>query len=147
VPKISLNRHANSPVIKDPRVDSDNDHSRTLGATNGTSATGGYSGASSGNHALKHTGDQGGISNSTNAGPGNQPEASKGGVLGASGKHATQGSGIAQNTAGLFPHFFGIGNSLTNRLLGPHNSDTLNKLEFVFSCQVLHFPSPCIRPL
>jgi hypothetical protein len=51
----------------DPRIDSDRGGSRNLGAANGTS-TGAYSGAQTGNH-IGHTGDRGGISNSTNAGP------------------------------------------------------------------------------
>lgn len=42
---------------------------------------------------------------------GNRHGASTGGVFGASGSHATAGSGTAQNTA------------------GPHNSDMLNKLD------------------
>lgn len=76
-------------------------------------------------------GTHGGISNSTNAGPHNSNAANKvdprvdsdldgrgnklghatGGLTGASGSHATPGSGTAQNTA------------------GPHNSDLLNKLD------------------
>jgi len=90
----------------------------------------GQTGTGVGNHALG-TGDRGGLSNSTNAGPhnsnlankldprvdsdldstGNRHGASKGGIFGASGSHATAGSGTAQNTN------------------GPHNSDTLNKLD------------------
>ena len=42
---------------------------------------------------------------------GNRHGAHKGGLMGASGSHATPGSGTAQNTA------------------GPHNSDLLNKLD------------------
>jgi len=44
-------------------------------------------------------------------GRGNRHGAATGGVFGASGSHATAGSGTAQNTA------------------GPHNSDMLNKLD------------------
>lgn len=44
-------------------------------------------------------------------GRGNRTGASKAGVFGASGSHATPGSGTAQNTA------------------GPHNSDFVNKLD------------------
>jgi len=80
-----------------------------------------------------NTGTQntGGLSNSTNAGPhdsnlankvdprvdsdldgrGNRHGASTGGVFGASGSHATRGSGTAQNTD------------------GPHNSDLANKID------------------
>jgi len=114
----------------DPRIDSDHDGSRNLGAANGTSSTGAYSGTQTGNH-IGHTGDRGGISNSTNAGPhdsnlankldprvdsdldgrGNRHGATTGGILGASGSHATPGSGTTQNTA------------------GPHNSDLANKLD------------------
>jgi len=127
----------------DPRVDSDRDGSHNLGANthtstgyNGTGVTGGhttgYSGTQAGNHLPgQHTGTTGGISHSTNAGPhdsnlankvdprvdsdlsgsGNRHGAATGGVFGTSGSHATAGSGTAQNTA------------------GPHNSDTLNKLD------------------
>lgn len=114
----------------DPRVDSDLDGSRNMGATTGTSGT--YSGTHAGNsHGLTGTGTTGGMSNSSNAGPhdsnlankldprvdsdldgrGNRHGAQTGGVFGASGSHATPGSGTAQNTA------------------GPHNSDMLNKLD------------------
>lgn len=76
--------------------------------------------------------NSGGLSSSTNAGPHNSNMANKvdprvdsdlsgsgnrhgasthGGILGSSGTHATGGSGTAQNTN------------------GPHNSDTLNKLD------------------
>lgn len=95
------------------------------------SSTGGYSGTHAGNTSGNYTGTTGGISHSTNAGPhnsnllnkadprvdsdldgrGNRHGASTGGVFGASGSHATAGSGTAQNTA------------------GPHNSDMLNKLD------------------
>merc|ERR1711964_339194 len=105
----------------DPRVDS----------TTGTTGTTGYSGTHAGNHSGTHTGTHGGISNSTNAGPhesnlankadprvdsdldgkGNRHGANTGGVFGASGSHATAGSGTAQNTA------------------GPHNSDMMNKID------------------
>jgi len=112
--------HNNNMMNKiDPRVDS-----ATTGAYSGTHA-GHTSGISSG------TGTHGGISSSTNAGPhqsnvgnkidplvdsdldgrGNRHGASTGGILGASGSHATAGSGTAQNTA------------------GPHNSDLANKLD------------------
>lgn len=46
-------------------------------------------------------------------GRGNRHGAATGGIMGASGSHATPGSGTAQNTA------------------GPHNSDTLNKVSNV----------------
>jgi len=117
----------------DPRIDSDRGGSRNVGGASGTSSTGAYSGTQTGNH-IGHTGDRGGISNSTNAGPhdsnlgnkldprvdsdldgrGNRHGATNGGnrgILGASGSHATPGSGTAQNTA------------------GPHNSDIANKLD------------------
>ncbi|KAN0108731.1 hypothetical protein V8E51_008473 [Hyaloscypha variabilis] len=115
----------------DPTVDSDLDGSRNLGAAS-TQRTAGYSGTTTGNHAHHNTGTTGGISSSTNAGPhdsnlankidprvdsdlsstGNRHGAStNGGLFGSSGTHATPGSGTAQNTA------------------GPHNSDTLNKLD------------------
>jgi hypothetical protein len=123
----------------DPRVDSDRDGNRIPNSTSsgyGTqnSSTLGSSthtgGTSAGNH-LGGTGFSGGLSNSTNAGPhdsnlankvdprvdsdldgrGNQHGHSTGGILGASGSHATPGSGTAQNTA------------------GPHNSDMLNKVD------------------
>jgi hypothetical protein len=99
----------------DPRVDSSTSYG--MGQTN-TAST------------LAGTGDRGGLSNSTNAGPhnsniankvdprvdsdldstGNRHGASHGGILG-SGSHATAGSGTAQNTQ------------------GPHNSDLMNKLD------------------
>jgi len=89
---------------------------------------GSHVGNSSGNY---NTGATGGISRSTNAGPhdsnalnkldprvdsdldgrGNRHGATTGGITGASGSHATPGSGTAQNTA------------------GPHNSDLLNKAD------------------
>jgi len=109
----------------DPRVDSDrsNVHSNTHSS--------GLTGTHAGNTHGTHTGTTGGISHSTNAGPhnsnvankadprvdsdldgkGNRHGAHTGGILGASGSHATPGSGTAQNTA------------------GPHNSDLLNKLD------------------
>lgn len=112
----------------DPRVDSDLDGSRNLGAAGGNT---GYSGSHLGNNSGGHTGFTGGVSHSTNAGPhdsnlankvdprvdsdldgkGNRHGAATGGILGASGSHATAGSGTAQNTA------------------GPHNSDMLNKVD------------------
>lgn len=122
----------------DPRIDSDLDSSRTghTGVTgHSTTGTGvgstGYSGTHTGNNHGTHTGTTGGLSNSTNAGPhnsnalnkadprvdsdldgrGNRHGASTGGLMGASGSHATAGSGTAQNTA------------------GPHNSDMLNKID------------------
>jgi len=154
----------------DPRVDSDLDGSRNLGATQthgntagsgltgnthssgltgnnhsthtgtgvggagygSSTGTSGLGGTHAGNTTTSHTGTSGGISNSTNAGPhnsnlankadprvdsdldgkGNRHGASTGhGITGASGSHATPGSGTAQNTA------------------GPHNSDMLNKLD------------------
>jgi len=119
----------------DPRVDSDLDGSRNMGAATGnTSATtGGYGGTHAGNGFGSSTGagTTGGISSSTNAGPhnsnlankadprvdsdldgrGNRHGAATGGILGTGGSHATPGSGTAQNTA------------------GPHNSDLTNKLD------------------
>jgi len=97
----------------------------------------GHSNAHDGTHAGNHlggTGTTGGLSNSTNAGPhdsnlantldprvdsnldgrGNRHGASTGaaaGIFGASGSHATHGSGTAQNTD------------------GPHNSDIANQLD------------------
>jgi len=119
----------------DPRVDSDADGSRNMGAATygpGGSNTG-NSGTAEGNTGIVGggTGTTGGISHSTNAGPhdsnlankldprvdsdldgsGNRVGANKGGVFGASGSHATAGSGTAQNTA------------------GPHNSDLANKVD------------------
>lgn len=119
----------------DPRVDSDADGSRNMGAATygpGGSNTG-YSRTAEGNTGVigGGTGTTGGISHSTNAGPhdsnlankldprvdsdldgrGNRTGANKGGIFGASGSHATAGSGTAQNTA------------------GPHNSDMANKLD------------------
>ncbi|KAH8820849.1 hypothetical protein F5884DRAFT_816534 [Xylogone sp. PMI_703] len=114
----------------DPRVDSDRDNSATVGGTgrygNATGPGNGY-----GTTTGTNTGFAGGMSSSTNAGPhnsniankmdprvdsdldgrGNRHGASTGGVFGASGSHATPGSGTAQNTA------------------GPHNSDLANKLD------------------
>ncbi|EHK98519.1 hypothetical protein M7I_5663 [Glarea lozoyensis 74030] len=111
----------------DPRVDS-----TTSGAYSGTHAGNtGTTGTHSGTGAFSGTGTTGGLSNSSNAGPhnssmankadprvdsdldgrGNRHGASHGGILGASGSHATAGSGTAQNTA------------------GPHNSDMLNKVD------------------
>ncbi|TVY50328.1 hypothetical protein LCER1_G007708 [Lachnellula cervina] len=100
----------------------------------GTHGNHGLGGTHAGNTSGTHTGTTGGISHSTNAGPhnsnlankadprvdsdldgrGNRHGASTGasaGVFGASGSHATAGSGTAQNTA------------------GPHNSDALNKID------------------
>jgi len=112
----------------DPRVDSDMDGSRNAGVHSSSA----YSGTHAGNTGLTGTtGTTGGISHSTNAGPhdsnmankmdprvdsdldgrGNRHGASTGGIMGASGSHATPGSGTAQNTA------------------GPHNSDMMNKLD------------------
>jgi len=111
----------------DPRVDSDRDGSRNLGGN----TSGAYTGTHAGNNVGNHTGTVGGLSNSTNAGPhnsnllnkadprvdsdlsgrGNRHGAATGGILGASGSHATAGSGTAQNTA------------------GPHNSDLLNQVD------------------
>jgi len=114
----------------DPRVDA-----TTTGAYDGTHAgntTGTHTGTHTGTGAFSGTGTTGGLSHSTNAGPHNSNLANKadprvdsdldgrgnrhgattgGGILGASGSHATAGSGTAQNTA------------------GPHNSDMLNKLD------------------
>jgi hypothetical protein len=125
-------------------VDSDLDSSRhtgthtgagLTGAGPGYGSTGTHTGTHAGNHmGNRHTGDTGGISNSTNAGPHNSNSANKldprvdsnlsnqgnrhgantgasAGIFGASGSHATPGSGTAQNTA------------------GPHNSDLANKLD------------------
>jgi len=123
----------NSNIVNklDPTVDSDLDGSRNLGAAS-TQRTAGYGGTGVGNNIGSNTGTTGGISHSTNAGPhdsnlankvdprvdsdlsstGNRHGASTtGGILGSSGTHATPGSGTAQNTA------------------GPHNSDTLNKVD------------------
>jgi len=109
----------------DPRVDS-------TSATN--AGTTGYGGTHAGNSQGTHTGTTGGLSNSSNAGPHNSNWANKAdprvdsdldgrgnrhgaatgtlaGLTGASGSHATAGSGTAQNTA------------------GPHNSDALNKID------------------
>jgi len=117
----------------DPRVDSDLDSSRHTGThSTGTGiGSSGLSGTHAGNNSGTHTGTTGGLSSSTNAGPhnsnamnkvdprvdsdldgrGNRHGASTGGILGASGSHATAGSGTAQNTA------------------GPHNSDMMNKMD------------------
>jgi len=119
----------------DPRIDSDHDGSRNLGAAQHNSAHTSGLGATGGNHGttggLGTTGTTGGISQSTNAGPhnsnlankvdprvdsdlsnsGNRHGANHGGILGAQGSHATPGSGTAQNTA------------------GPHNSDLANKAD------------------
>jgi len=125
----------------DPRVDSDLSSANHIGASGGAfdgnhaaphGTTSGYtSGSHAGNNLTGNTGTHGGISHSTNAGPhnsnmansmdprvdsdlsgsGNRHGASTGGILGASGSHATAGSGTAQNTA------------------GPHNSDMLNKVD------------------
>ncbi|KAG0645065.1 hypothetical protein D0Z07_9277 [Hyphodiscus hymeniophilus] len=109
----------------DPRVDSTN-------ATN--AGTTGYGGTHAGNNQGAFTGTTGGLSHSTNAGPHNSNLANKAdprvdsdldgrgnrhgaatgafaGVTGASGSHATPGSGVTQNTA------------------GPHNSDLANKVD------------------
>lgn len=114
----------------DPRVDSDRDHSATVGGGgrygNATGPNDGY-----GTTTGTNTGFAGGISNSTNAGPhnsnlankadprvdsdldhrGNRHGANTGGAFGAAGSYATPGSGTTQNTA------------------GPHNSDLANKLD------------------
>lgn len=118
----------------DPRVDSDMDGSRNMGAASNTGVTGqgaGYGGTHTGNNLGTSTGTTGGLSSSTNAGPhdsnlankmdprvdsdldgrGNRHGAVTGGIMGASGSHATPGSGTAQNTA------------------GPHNSDMMNKID------------------
>lgn len=116
----------------DPRIDSDLDGSRNMGAASGAAGTAGtYSGTRAGNTNGGFTGTAGGISHSTNAGPhdanlankldprvdsdldgrGNRHGAATGGILGASGSHATPGSGTAQNTG------------------GPHNSDMMNRVD------------------
>lgn len=108
----------------DPRVDSDRSNTHA-----GYGQTGTHAGNLSG---TTHTGNTHGVSHSNNAGPHDSNLANKadprvdsdldgkgnrhganttGGVFGASGSHATAGSGTAQNTA------------------GPHNSDLLNKLD------------------
>lgn len=112
----------------DPRVDATTGTTATFGTGYGNTST---TGTGVGNHPLGGTGDAGGLSHSTNAGPhnsnaankldprvdsdldstGNRHGASKAGVFGASGSHATAGSGTAQNTN------------------GPHNSDFLNKAD------------------
>lgn len=54
----------------DPRVDSDMDGSRNMGAATGAAGTTGtYSGTHAGNNTGGYTGTTGGISHSTNAGP------------------------------------------------------------------------------
>ncbi|RDL37635.1 Uncharacterized protein BP5553_05068 [Venustampulla echinocandica] len=108
----------------------------THGTTGGYAGTGAGLTGTTGNHTGTHTGTghtgfAGGVSNSTNAGPhdsnmankldprvdsdldgrGNRHGAATGGIMGASGSHATAGSGTAQNTA------------------GPHNSDMANKID------------------
>lgn len=118
---------SNAANVLDPRVDSD--RSKQHGTTGVGSS--GYTGTHTGNTMGSHTGTTGGLSHSTNAGPhdsnalnkadprvdsdldgrGNRHGASTGGIMGASGSHATPGSGTAQNTA------------------GPHNSDMLNKVD------------------
>lgn len=124
----------------DPRFDSDLDNRGATGHTTGTHTTGTHptgthtTGTTTANHGLTGTTGTphtGGLSNSTNAGPhdsnlankadprvdsdldgkGNQHGHATGGILGASGSHATRGSGTAQNTD------------------GPHNSDMLNKID------------------
>lgn len=131
----------------DPRVDSDRDGSRNMGAATGNTGASAYTsntntgygtgtgvgttGHSTTGHTTTGHGTHGGIGNSTNAGPHNSNMANKvdprvdsdldgrggkvghtvGGLTGASGSHATPGSGTAQNTA------------------GPHNSDLLNKMD------------------
>jgi len=104
----------------------------TAGTTTGVHGSGIHGAQTSTTGTYPTTGTTGGLSSSTNAGPhdsnlankidprvdsdldgrGNRHGASTGhGIFGASGSHATPGSGTAQNTA------------------GPHNSDTANKLD------------------
>lgn len=105
-----------------------NNHSTHTGTGIGGTT---HSGTHMGNTHGTHTGTTGGLSSSTNAGPhdsnmmnkvdprvdsdldgrGNRHGAATGGLMGASGSHATAGSGTAQNTA------------------GPHNSDMMNKVD------------------
>jgi hypothetical protein len=87
----SRKRIQEKPVLTcwaDPRVDSDLDGSRNLGAVSGTSTTGHTHGTTghthgtlglTGNTAGTHTGTTGGISHSTNAGPHNSNLANKAG--------------------------------------------------------------------
>jgi len=104
----------------------------TAGTTAGVHGSGIHGAQTSTTGTYPTTGTTGGLSSSTNAGPhdsnlankvdprvdsdldgrGNRHGATTGhGLFGASGSHATPGSGTAQNTA------------------GPHNSDTANKLD------------------
>jgi hypothetical protein len=115
----------------DPRVDSSATYGAGQSGTTGTHGTHGtHSGVTGSGYNTTTTGDRGGLSNSTNAGPHNSNVANKldprvdsdldstgnrhgthhGGLMG-SGTHATAGSGTAQNTQ------------------GPHNSDLMNKLD------------------
>jgi len=123
----------------DPRVDTNtatsthttgaHHNTGTTGGLTGTHQTTGTTGGLTGTH--HNTGTTGGLSTSTNAGPhdsnlankldprvdsdldgrGNRVGAPTGGIVGASGSHATPGSGTAQNTA------------------GPHNSDFANQID------------------
>jgi len=118
----------------DPRVDTTSYGAGQTGTGVGNHGVGGTGvGSTTGTgYGSTGTGDRGGLSSSTNAGPHNSNLANKadprvdsdldstgnrhgasthGGILGSSGTHATSGSGTAQNTQ------------------GPHNSDTLNKMD------------------
>merc|ERR1711964_123728 len=84
----------------DPRVDSDRDGSRNMGAASNT----GYGSSTAGTHGTHGTtGTHGGI--------------------GSTGTHGTHG-GVGSTGVGATP---GSGN--TNKTAGPHNSDMLNKLD------------------
>jgi hypothetical protein len=114
--------------VLDPRVDSSTG-AHNIQTTTGP-AGGAYGTTGTHTHGTTGTGFQGGISSSNNAGPHDSNVANKldprvdsdldgrgnrhgatHGLTGASGSHATPGSGTAQNTA------------------GPHNSDLANKLD------------------
>merc|ERR1711939_942115 len=89
----------------DPRVDSDRDGSRNMGAASNT----GYGSSTTGTHGgIGSTGTHG-----THGGVGSTGVGSTG--VG----HSTHGTGVSATP--------GSGN--TNKTAGPHNSDMLNKLD------------------
>jgi len=127
----------------DPRVDSDLDGSRNLGAAhtgNQTTGATGYSGNTTGNSATGtantgltgNTGTRGGISNSTNAGPHDSNLANKvdprvdSDLDSAGNRHGATTHGGILGSSGTHAT---PGSGTAQNTAGPHNSDFANKLD------------------
>jgi len=128
----------------DPRVDSDLDGSRNLGAASGNTGASAYSGNTAnsgytGTHAGTHTGTgvtgttgtHGGISNSTNAGPHDSNLANKvdprvdSDLDGKGNRHGIHAHGLT----GVSGSHATPGSGTAQNTAGPHNSDLANKLD------------------